>query len=94
MAMIILEIITDGFNYDFVPIALNALLLQSWFYNTNILHSFNGITWYLSDAVFLYFLFPYVENWIRKKCGVYRAIYGILSILIIRIMWSKWGAFI
>ena len=39
-------------------ILLNILLLQEWFPLENA--SINGVSWYLSTAVFTYFLFPII----------------------------------
>lgn len=44
----------------------NIFLIQSWFPNADIALAFNGVVWYLSTAMFLYFAFPYVLRRIKK----------------------------
>lgn len=42
----------------------NILLIQAW--SLTYAHSLNGVAWYLSACVFLYFMFPYVLSCIRS----------------------------
>ena len=46
---------------------LNILLLQTWIPHSSINVSLNGVAWYLSVTMFLYFLFPYIKKHIQKK---------------------------
>ena len=41
-------------------LGVNALLLQSWFPLSSVYYSFNGVSWFLSDMVFLVVLFPFL----------------------------------
>ena len=50
----------------FGKIFLNITLLQTWVPHHDINVSINGVAWYLSVALFLYFLFPYLKKWINK----------------------------
>ena len=47
-------------------ILLNVFLLQSWFPDSRVNVSLNGVAWYLSVSVFLYFIFPWILLFIRK----------------------------
>lgn len=93
-AMIVLEIFEmDGFHHNISTIVINVLLLQAWFPDIVVLNSFNGITWYLSASLFLYFCFPTLEKRIKKYKNSYQAICGIFFILLFRIIWS-WGGYL
>ena len=45
---------------------IDALLIQSWFPDTKINMSLNGVSWYLSTALFLYYAFPWLLKGIKK----------------------------
>lgn len=49
-------------------IGLNITLLQTWIPNSKISTCLNGVTWYLSVTMFLYFVFPWICKLI-KKCN-------------------------
>jgi hypothetical protein len=49
-------------------VALNVFLVQSWMPENSIFFSLNGVAWYLSTCVFLYFMFPYIIKKV-KKCN-------------------------
>lgn len=46
---------------------LHVLLLQTWVPHASVSVSLNGVSWYLSAALFLYFVFPCVAPWIRRR---------------------------
>lgn len=48
-------------------IGLNITLLQTWFPNWDVNSSLNGVAWYLSVTMFLYFVFPLIKKWIKRK---------------------------
>ena len=50
-----------------VKIILNITLLQTWIPKSNINVSLNGVAWYLSVTLFLYFMFPYISRFIKTK---------------------------
>lgn len=50
-----------------VKIILNITLLQTWIPKSNINVSLNGVAWYLSVTLFLYFMFPYISRFIKNK---------------------------
>lgn len=46
-------------------IILNVLLLQAWSPSKEVYFSLNGVAWYLSVCLFLYFCFPIIFNYIK-----------------------------
>lgn len=66
--MIILMIITQ---YSINPLALltNSLLIHSWFPLAEHYFSFNGVTWYLSDLLFLTLVSPVLIRWVKRMPG-------------------------
>jgi peptidoglycan/LPS O-acetylase OafA/YrhL len=66
---------------------LHILLLQTWIPIQRIYFGLNGVAWYLSVSMFLYFMFPFILKKIRKltvsRILIYAAIlYGILFTVI------------
>ena len=62
-------IISDWGNFGLKHIALNLFsflnnitLTQSWLPSKRVYFSYNGVAWYLSVCVFLYFVFPYINK--------------------------------
>ncbi|WP_022767904.1 acyltransferase family protein [Butyrivibrio sp. NC2007] len=61
-----------------VHMGLNAALLQTWVPNRVVNVSLNGVAWYLSVTVFLYFMFPWIKKIIEQaaiiklsiSCGI------------------------
>ena len=48
-------------------IVLNLTLLQTWVPYNGINVSLNGVAWYLSVTLFLYFMFPWIKRIIERK---------------------------
>lgn len=48
-------------------IGLNITLLQSWVPYNPMCVSLNGVAWFLSVTMFLYFMFPYLKRWMKNK---------------------------
>lgn len=70
--IVIIAIYTNSFTKRLVistlgKILLNVTLLQTWIPNSNINTSLNGVAWYLSVTMFLYFVYPYIRKWIKNK---------------------------
>lgn len=61
-----------------VKIILNVTLLQTWVPYFHINTSLNGVAWYLSVTMFLYFAFPYICRWIKSKDKLVTISIGIL----------------
>jgi len=48
-------------------IFLNIFLVQSWVPDCMINVSLNGVAWFLSTILFLYFCFPFIASWCKKR---------------------------
>lgn len=63
-------------------IFLNVILIQAWVPNSDINTSLNGVAWYLSVTVFLYYMFPYLRKVILNKKNFYLMISCVALIVI------------
>lgn len=62
---------------------INVFLIQSWIPKIEISMSLNGVVWYLSTWVFLYFLYPYIVKFLaRYKTAKEQISYSVLAILL------------
>ena len=62
------------------PLLANVLLVQSWRSNPDYFFSGNSVSWFLSDLLFLYLVFPFVFRfiyWLRL-----RSVVIVMSLLI------------
>ncbi|WP_026519135.1 acyltransferase family protein [Butyrivibrio sp. FCS006] len=74
-----------------VQIALNVTLLQTWVPNSSFNVSLNGVAWYLSVTLFLYFMFPWIKKVIEQTtiiklsiiCGIILCLEIVTCILFI-----------
>ena len=71
--------------YLLMTIILNVTLKQSWFPNSSVNVSLNGVAWYLSVSLFLFFLFPVICNWIKTRTQK-NLLLLCFSILIIQVL--------
>lgn len=55
-----------GIHYDAEQLLTNLLLLQSWVPSNNMLFTVNGVSWFLCNTLFFYFIFPYLYKEISK----------------------------
>lgn len=81
-----LSVIRSGFSPDkehFFCYAANLLLLQAWIPKARYYFSLNGVAWYLSTAVFTYFLFPWVLRSLRKGPSPSRIRVNLASLLLL-----------
>lgn len=90
VALILQEMVYNGFLVkSFIDligeILLNVTLLQTWVPNSSVNVSLNGVAWYLSATIFLYFMFPYISRWIKNKSKSLLTLIGIV-ILVIQII--------
>ena len=51
---------------DYVRLLPNFFLIQSWFPQSDIYFSGNGVSWFLSDLLFMYLLFPCLYKRIHR----------------------------
>ena len=74
-----------GFNYShgfdaFIrDIILNITLLQSWYEPARF--SFNGVTWFLSSILFIYFCVPYIIHFFRRNRGGYWVLFLLVFLM-------------
>jgi len=64
----------------------NFLLIQSWLMSTEWAFAHNGVGWYLSTCVLLYFAFPYILRWIKSHTGIKSALKSIFVIVVVMIV--------
>lgn len=57
---------SEGIKSLLKPAIFNLLLIQSFFDDIYIAGSYNGVSWFLSDILFLYFLTPALVKLIKK----------------------------
>ena len=68
-------------------LGINALLMQSWFPLSSVYYSFNGVSWFLSDMVFLVAIFPFILRLLDCRTRRWLLIlpivvlYGVLCLL-------------
>lgn len=68
-------------------IFLNVTLTQTWIPHKSINFSLNGVAWFLSVALFLYFMFPPICMWIKNACKRHYLLLMIsIGILIVEVM--------
>lgn len=79
---------------NLINLILNVLLLQSWVPNGSVYFSYNGVAWYLSLCVFLYFVFPWILTNIKKYKSVKQAYKTFIIVLIIQILIAFLSSFL
>lgn len=80
-----------------VEIILNIFLIQTWIPYRAVNVSLNGVAWYLSAMLFLYFMFPYIATWIKKKKSWYLIIsciliFGVQIFSCIPFIYGRWNS--
>lgn len=64
----------------------NALLIQAWIPDESFYFSLNGISWFLSVMFFLYSVFPYILNKIRKITDIKKTYFMIIFIYAVQVL--------
>ncbi len=72
-----------GMKIQWRLIAINTLLIQSWFPDMNVYFSLNGVSWYLSTCVFLYAFFPIILFLIKKTKNKMALAFGVYFIQVV-----------
>lgn len=65
----------------FISLIVDIFLLQSWVPLQSVYYSFNGVAWFLSVCVFLYFIFPFVLRSIHTYKTIYSAVWSIILVI-------------
>ncbi len=68
-----------GILPDIGNLALNITLLQSWIPKPETHFAFNGVSWFLSDIMFFYLMFPLLVRCITKAT-ILNLSYGIAAV--------------
>ena len=71
--------------------ALNIFLVQTWFPNGAVNVSLNGVAWYLSVTVFLYFMFPVILRFMKGKK---QSTLWIICVIVLLVQWLSCVPFI
>lgn len=69
-------------------LGINALLLQSWFPLSSVYYSFNGVSWFLSDMVFLVAVFPFLYRKLDSENKRWMFILPAVSVYCILCIWT------
>lgn len=95
------RVVPDSAGLYLTKLFSNLTLTQSWFPSSDIYFSFNGVAWFLSCTVFLYFMTPLALALLRRLKGVWLAGLSALvfvgaytrsgSILSRYFTWSEYG---
>ena len=71
-----------------VILGVNGLLLQSWFPLSSVYYSFNGVSWFLSDMVFLVAVFPFLSRLLDSENKRWLFILPALAVYSILCIWT------
>lgn len=66
-------------------ILAHLFLIQTWIPDRNMFFSLNGVSWYLSTALFTYFCFPYILRRIKDYKNYVSAMISILMVVVIQL---------
>lgn len=69
-----------------IKILANVFLIQAWIPNRFFYFSLNGVAWYLSASIFLYAMFPFILNKIKKIKSIKTSLLVIVIIYMIQIL--------
>lgn len=67
-------------------IIISALMVQAWFPGHSM--ALNGVSWYLSAMVFLYFAFPYILRLLRKYRRISTAVLVMAGLFVLEFVLS------
>lgn len=71
-----------------VVLGLNGLLLQSWIPLSSVYFSFNGVSWFLSDMVFLVAVFPFLSRALDRRTGRWMLLLPASALYCILCIWT------
>lgn len=76
----------SGFICD---VFLNLMLLKSWYDPAKF--TFNGVTWFLSCILFIYFCVPFIIHFFKCKNGGGTAVLSFLVIFLMKMAFDTFG---
>lgn len=71
-----------------VVLGLNGLLLQSWIPLSAVYYSFNGVSWFLSDMVFMVAVFPFLSRALDRRTGRWMLLLPASALYCILCIWT------
>ena len=71
-----------------VILGINGLLLQSWIPLSSVYYSFNGVSWFLSDMVFLVAVFPFLSRLLDSGSRRWLFIIPAVAVYCILCIWT------
>lgn len=71
-----------------ILLGVNGLLLQSWFPLSSVYFSFNGVSWFLSDMLFLVALFPFLSRLLDSRNKRWLFLLPALAVYCILCIWT------
>jgi peptidoglycan/LPS O-acetylase OafA/YrhL len=69
-----------------IKVIANLFLVQSWIPDSSIYFSLNGVSWYLSTSMVMYFAAPFLHSFLGKLHSVKQKNSIILSVFILQIV--------
>ncbi len=75
-------------------VILNIFLLQDWVPSSYVYFSLNGVAWYLSFCLFMYFMFPFIMKGLRKIKSNKETIITIFSVYGIQVLAGYFSSFL
>ena len=90
IALLVLVQVLRGSERSFYPnlfrnIGLNVFLLQSWYPDSTVNASLNGVAWFLSAIAFSYGMFPLIRRWISGRSQ------SCLWLICLAVLGLEWG---
>ncbi len=83
--------LSEGFTiksciFNLGTVLLNVFLLQDWVPASSVYFSLNGVAWYLSLCLFLYFAFPFLMKKLKKINSNKQAFITIFAVFFTQIL--------
>lgn len=78
-----------GITHFIARLTADIFLMQSWIPLSDYYYSFNVLSWYLSDMLFLYFLFPFILALLHHCTDKKQIIQILLSAFLLQLL-SGW----
>ena len=83
--------LSEGFTiksciFNLGTVLLNVFLLQDWMPASSVYFSLNGVAWYLSLCLFLYFAFPFLMKKLKKINSNKQAFITIFAVFFTQIL--------
>ena len=77
------EQFVEGVRFLPEKMVLNCFLLQSWVPKSSVYFALNSVSWYLSTAMFTYFIFPWLLKVLRRVSGKGSVLLAITFLIVL-----------